>query len=120
MKKVVKKSSKRDEDILARAFDHCAWCQSKIDEGGEVFGFGARLKPGVDLSEIQGQIIPIYLFKIDKTVPAMVPPGDSPAKQDGNDLYFLVCSEECAIVMKRVIDKELDMIEEMLKKKSEK
>ena len=42
-----------DEEALSK----CAWCQGKIDEFTEVFGFGAKLKPDVDLTEFESHCI---------------------------------------------------------------
>jgi hypothetical protein len=42
-----------DEEALSK----CAWCQSNINEFTEVFGFGAKLKPDVDLTEFESHCI---------------------------------------------------------------
>ena len=33
--------------------DQCAWCRNYITDDMEVFGAGAELKPGIDLSEYE-------------------------------------------------------------------
>jgi len=34
-----------DEEALGK----CAWCGNRIDDDPEVFGFGARIRPGIYL-----------------------------------------------------------------------
>lgn len=69
--------------------DICAWCNKEILEDVEVFGFGARARPGIDLSGQEGTIIQIPLTLESKTVPAAVVTSGSEAKKQGYDLAFL-------------------------------
>jgi len=94
-----------DEEALSK----CAWCQGKIDEFTEVFGFGAKLKPDVDLTEFESHCIQIDLVSEEKPVYMMVTVQGSDAKNDGNDCMFLVCSESCGKKLKSVLEKEISL-----------
>ena len=94
-----------DKEALSR----CAWCQTRIYDDMEVFGFGAKLKPDVDLSEYESHCIQLDLVSEEKPVYMMVTAQDSEAKIDGKDCMFLVCSEECGKKLKDVLEKEISL-----------
>jgi hypothetical protein len=94
-----------DKEALSR----CTWCQSYITDDMEVFGFGAKLKPNVDLSEYEKHCIQIVLISEENPVYMMVTAQGSEAKNDGKDGMFLVCSEKCAKKLKRVLEKEISL-----------
>ena len=98
-------------DSTAELLHTCAWCGRRIREDEEVFGLGAKVYSEVDLSESKGTIVPFSLHAIQKIVPAMVTTDDSPAKEAGNDLYFMVCSGECAGALQRGFEKEIGVVE---------
>jgi hypothetical protein len=75
---------------------NCSWCEDEIPEDVEVFTVGAKTKPGIDLSDAEGTIVPSSLIRADRTVMALVPTKDSPAVRAGYDLVFMVCSQSCA------------------------
>lgn len=87
-------------------WQRCAWCDRRIKLDTEVFGCGARTIPGIDLSAKEGEILPLYLALSQRTVPALVVPGDSQAKREGNDLYFLICSETCGHYLKEALERD--------------
>ncbi|NUO83206.1 hypothetical protein HUU05_24300 [candidate division KSB1 bacterium] len=87
-------------------WQHCAWCGARIAADTEVFGCGARTIPGIDLSAKEGEILPLYLALSRRTVPALVVPQDSQAKREGNDLYFLICSESCGRALKEALEED--------------
>jgi hypothetical protein len=89
------------------ALSKCAWCESHITEYMEVFGFGAKLKPDVDLSEYEGHCIQIGLLSEGKSIYMMVTGQGSEAKNEGKDAMFLVCSEKCAKKLKNVLEEEI-------------
>jgi len=91
-----------DEEALGK----CAWCGNRIDDDLEVFGFGARIRPGIDLSEYEGEAIELKLLTKDRSVPMMVTSESSEAKRDGNDMMFMVCSEKCGKEMKAALEEE--------------
>jgi hypothetical protein len=85
---------------------NCAWCEDEIPEDVEVFTIGAKAKPGIDLSEAEGTIIPLSLVLANRTVSALVPIKDSPAARDGHDLIFMVCSRSCAQALSNGLEKD--------------
>ena len=91
------------------ALSKCTWCQGSIDEHMEVFGFGIKLKPDVDLSGYESHCIEIGLLSREKAVYMMVTAQDSEAKNDGKDGMFLVCSEGCGKKLKNVLEKEISL-----------
>ncbi len=92
-----------DEDALG----NCAWCNGRIYEDTEVFALGAKLRPGVDLSEYQSHCIEIELASEGKNVNMMVTAEGSEAKMEGKDAMFLLCSEKCGKKLKGVLQKEI-------------
>ncbi|HEX6306099.1 MAG TPA: hypothetical protein VFZ76_18005 [Anaerolineales bacterium] len=48
----------------------------------------------------------------DKTIFAMVPPGESPASLAGYDLMFITCSQTCAEELKVALEIEKDVFED--------
>jgi hypothetical protein len=91
------------------ALGKCTWCRNKIDEFMEVFGFGAKFTPEVDLTEFESHCIQIYLASEDKPIYMMVTAQGSDAKNDGNDGMFLVCSESCGKKLKKVLENEISI-----------
>lgn len=91
----------------------CAWCHKRIKRGHEVFGVGAKTKPNIDLTDSEGTIITLVLAKTDKNVFAMVPTSDSPAKKHGNDLYFMVCSQDCGQDLMTALRMEISTIDQI-------
>ena len=91
------------------ALSKCAWCRNHIHDDMEVFGFGAKLRPDVDLSEYESHCIEIDLVSEQKTVYMMVTAQDSEAKKEGKDCMFLVCSERCGKKLKNVLEKDMSL-----------
>ncbi|CAB1064503.1 hypothetical protein D1BOALGB6SA_9299 [Olavius sp. associated proteobacterium Delta 1] len=91
------------------ALSQCAACQGNINEMTEVFGLGAKLKPGVDLSEFESHCIQIDLVSDESPVYMMITAQGSEAKNDGNDCMFLVCSESCSQKLTKVLEKEISL-----------
>lgn len=88
------------------ALSKCAWCHSRIYDDMEVFGFGAKLKPDVDLSEYESHCVEIDLVSEKKSVYMMVSGQGSEAKREGKDCMFLVCSKGCGKKLKNVLEKK--------------
>lgn len=94
-----------DSDALSR----CAWCREYIDENAEVFGLGAKLKPGADLSTYQSHCIELELLSEEKSVCMIVSKEGSPAKKEGKDGMFMVCSKKCAGKLKSALQEDLSI-----------
>jgi hypothetical protein len=89
----------------------CAWCNKNIPEGNEVFGLGAKLRLGINLKNREGTIISLLLATVNKNVPAIVTVTGSDAKKVGNDLLFMLCSQECGESLREVLQREIDIID---------
>jgi hypothetical protein len=72
-----------------------------------VLGVGAKALPGVDLRRHQGRVIRLHLVTADRGVRAMMTGADSPARRDGHDLYFMVCSEVCGATLRAALAEEI-------------
>ncbi len=90
----------------------CAWCLQHIEQGEELFGFGARASPSIDLSDKEGQFISLKLALQDKIIPVLVPSRTSQAHKDGYDLMFITCSAECAQDLKDALELEIDVFKD--------
>ena len=96
--------------------DTCAFCRNEIPDDAEVFGVSGKIKPGVDMKEHEGKIVPLVLGEDDRVVPVVIAAADSPAKRECKDYLFMVCSEKCCAELTETVRKELDSwfeIEEM-------
>lgn len=91
------------------ALSQCTWCRSPITDHMEVLGLGAKLSPDTDLSEYESHCIELNLISEEKPIYMMVTAKGSDAKDNGNDCMFLLCSEECAQKLKRVLEKEISL-----------
>ena len=89
-----------------KALGRCSWCGKRIKANMPVYGFGGRKRSDVDLTEYEGCAILISLATVPKEVICMVTAPDSPARAEGKDLMFMICSEACAEEMKSVMDAE--------------
>jgi hypothetical protein len=86
---------------------NCAWCNKTIPPNVPVFGINAKARPEADLTEYEGQLFEIELLDPPRTVPAIVVTSDSPAKREGYDMVFMVCSEICSLQLKEAVGREL-------------
>jgi len=89
----------------------CAWCKKNIPEGNEVFGFGVKLRTGVDIEEKEGTIISLPLPIADKNIPAIVTTTGSDAKNKGYDLVLMICSQGCGGYLQNALQTEVDVID---------
>ena len=89
----------------------CAWCAKRVGQDEERFGLGAKVVAGIDLSESEGTIVPLPLDGVRKVIPMIIAAKDSPAKQAGHDLCFMVCSRECGVALRRALVEEIGGID---------
>ena len=87
-------------------FSTCAWCNKSIAADSEVFGMGVKIRPDFDLSGYKGDVMPINLTCVDKTIHVFVTPDDSEAKNDGKDLMITACSEQCSQDLKEALNED--------------
>ena len=87
----------------------CAWCRTAIPEDHDVFGFGAKTKPGIDLKPHQGGIIEVPFGTVGRTIPMIVPGPGSAAEHEGFHFYFMTCSEICAKELRAAVQQEVNV-----------
>lgn len=76
-----------------------------------MYGFGAKASQRVELEDKEGEFVSLDLALEDKTIFAMVPTDESPARQAGYDLMFITCSQACAEELKDALEIEKDVFE---------
>lgn len=88
----------------------CAWCGQALSKEGEFHAVGATATDPSELEVEDGHMIGIEFPEQDRTVFALVPPPGSPAKQKQHDLWFNLCSEECAQTLQTHLQSNTDLI----------
>ena len=105
----MKKRKKKPKDPYEQFVSTCGWCGGSIHPGQEVFGGGGKARPDFDISGLAGQILPVRLDTIGKTVLIGIAGLDSEAKSDGKDFVFMTCSEACAIKLRQAFQSAIDL-----------
>jgi hypothetical protein len=103
----------RRDHLQERLLNTCAWCGALIPEDTEVFSLSAKLKPGVDLKKDEGTVMPLTLELIHKVVLAIVPRADSPAKKEGKDVLFMICSDDCGTALREALNQVVGLVEDI-------
>jgi hypothetical protein len=85
----------------------CGFCNTGIPADHEVFGFGAKARPDIDIEPHRGKGLEITITSLNRTVMAIVAGRDSPAARAGHDLYFAACSEVCARALKAALEEDV-------------
>lgn len=81
----------------------CGWCGEPLAEDADIVTLGASVHSKEMLRNVEGEIVPLPVG--DRSVDAIVVMADSPAKQEGRDLLFIVCSEECASQLREALNR---------------
>jgi hypothetical protein len=55
----MKRRKKKPDDLARRFQTTCGWCGRKIPPNTEVFGGGGKARPGIDLTALAGQVLPV-------------------------------------------------------------
>ena len=84
----------------------CGWCNKEIPEDHEIFSLDLRAHSDFNVNRYAGQSFLIELITINKSIPVIMPTLDSEAKKAGKDMFFALCSGECALELKRVLNEE--------------
>jgi|GEM_PF-903153 len=85
----------------------CAWCAGRLPKNRQVFGISLRLRPAAFGEFAPDTVQPLLLAQAGRTVPMMVLAQNSPAKRDGKDAMFQLCSEKCAQALRAALQAEL-------------
>jgi hypothetical protein len=101
------KRVRRQDGGSAPPDGRCAFCERSIAEDQEVFGFGIKAVPGVDLSKSRGRVIEMVVESLGRDIPVIVTTTDSPAATAGYDFYVMTCSDTCATDLKAALDQDI-------------
>jgi hypothetical protein len=105
----MKRRKKKFADLAQRFQTTCGWCGRRIPPNTEVFGGGGKARPGIDLTAQAGQVVPVHLVGLDKTVLIAIAGLDSDARRDGNEFVYMTCSAACARSLKTAFESEIEM-----------
>jgi hypothetical protein len=100
--------NKEEHPAEKELFCYCCWCDEPIWEDSGGFMWGIKVGDAEDLPE--GTLFHWPISHVNKMVPAMVSAKDSPARKDGWDLVFILCSEFCADSLQEAIKKEKEYL----------
>jgi hypothetical protein len=87
---------------------HCGWCRREIGEDVPCIGIGMKFRDRRDYERHKGKVIEFGLVT-GQIVLALVVTPDSPAKREGKDLLFMVCSDECGDALSSAMRKEWEL-----------
>jgi hypothetical protein len=73
---------------------HCGWCRREIGENQPVIGISMKFRNQTDYRQKQGKIVQFGLSSGRKVIAGVVK-LNSPAKKEGKDVIFMVCSDRC-------------------------
>jgi hypothetical protein len=73
---------------------HCGWCRREIGEDVPSIGISMKFRDPSDYQRQKGKIIQFELATGRMVVAGCVKP-DSPARREGKDVIFIVCSDQC-------------------------
>jgi hypothetical protein len=89
---------------------HCGWCNREIGKEGERIGIKARFRDKKDYRKHEGRIVSFELAGAGRTVVAYVVTRESPAKKEGKEVLFQVCSDRCGLELTSAMSKEMNML----------
>lgn len=105
---------KRKKPKIKKVLKTCCWCEKRISDNQEVFAFECKKQPDIDISRFEGDIMPIFISSINKTLWAIVPTEESDARLAGTDFMFTICSRECGTELKEALNQEKQISETLL------
>jgi hypothetical protein len=99
-------STKVKDDWLG----HCGWCNRRMDEEGERFAIKARFRDQKEYRKNEGKVVSFTLADAGRTVMAYIVTRDSPAKKEGKEVIFQVCSDRCGDELTIAMNKEMNLL----------
>jgi len=105
----MKRRKKKPPNLLQLFETTCGWCGRAVPPGTPVYGGGIKARPGVDLSDKAGQVMPVRLIGAAKIVLLAVATPDSEARRDGYDFMCMTCSEACGAALRAAFQAEIDL-----------
>jgi hypothetical protein len=105
----MKRRKQKRRTLLERFQSTCGWCGKTIPPNTPVFGGGGKARPGIDLSDVAGQVIPLRLLTAGKDVLVGISAPDSEARRDGSDFVYMACSEICARQLRDAFQADIEL-----------
>lgn len=93
----------------------CTWCGKHIPGEQEVFALEVVANPAYrkELKKKEGIIVSLPLTLTEKAVDAIVVTEASEAKRKGIDLIFMLCSEACALTLRKALLQEKALFQQI-------
>ncbi|WP_066196628.1 MULTISPECIES: hypothetical protein [Gracilibacillus] len=85
----------------------CAYCGKKIGDNQSLKAIDVKFHKGFDYSNREGEVVSIYFHTLKRKVPMIVTTADSPAKEQGQDGLFVVCSNLCGKKLQSALRQEI-------------
>jgi hypothetical protein len=104
---VIKRLSAKEKDYW---LGHCGWCNREIGEEDERIGFNARFRDEEYYRENEGMMVSFAFADAGRMAVAYVVTRDSPAKKEGKDVIFQVCSDRCGLELRAAMCKEMNLL----------
>ena len=87
--------------------EKCAWCGRFINASDPAFAISIQLLPEA-WREVEGGSIELLLLpRAERRVPMILTKVDSPARREGKDGVFQLCSEGCAKALRTALQVEM-------------
>jgi hypothetical protein len=87
---------------------HCGWCRREIGEDEPVIGISMKYRDQKDYRQNQGKIVQFGLSSGRIVIAGVVKPN-SPAKKEGKDVIFMVCSDRCGNELAATMRQECEL-----------
>ena len=82
-----------------------------MDPEGERIAIKARFRDQKEYRKNEGKVLSFTLADAGRTVMAYVVTSDSPAKKEGKEVIFQVCSDRCGDELAVAMNKENESVE---------
>jgi len=89
---------------------HCGWCDRELDEEGPRIATHAKFREPKDYRKNEGLVVE-FTLATGRPVLAYVVTRNSPAKREGKEVLFQVCSERCKEELTTAMKAELDLFD---------
>ena len=99
-------SAKEHDDWLR----HCGWCNRRIGEKGERIAIKANFRDQKEYRKNEGKVVSFALADPGRMVAAYVVTRDAPAKKEGKEVIFQVCSDRCGDELTVAMKKEINLL----------
>src|SRR5437773_8639898 len=86
--------------------NHCRWCGRVLGENSERISINSSFQNPKDYRKHAGKVVTFELQSIGRSIVALVVTRDSPAKKQGKDIMFIVCSDRCGDELSAEMNKD--------------